>query len=356
MGTDKVNPRSPGREQGASGGALYARAMKLRLLGLLGGLLFLPGCLPSQVVLNLSPPSLATAETRVSDDGRWNSPKLALIDVSGTLADGAPGGGLLNGGGPNPVARLDAELSKAAADPAVAAVVVRINSPGGTVTASELMATRLAAFRAATGRPVVAHLGSVATSGGYLLACSADAITAEPTSVTGSIGVIFQTVSAAPALERWGILTDAVVSGPNKDAGSPLSDLTPGQRETFEALVEEFAARFKERVREARPEATNFEEATDGRVFTGRQAVAWGYADAAGGVGAALALAKRLAGVDGSVDVARYHPAGVPVRGLLAAAPAASSNSALPGAALSRLEAAAALTAAGPCYLWLPGR
>ncbi len=329
--------------------------MKLPLLGLLVCLPLLPGCLPSQLVVNLSPPSLTTAETRVSDDGRWNSPKLALIDVSGTLADGAPGGSLLNGGGPNPVARLDAELSKAAADPAVVAVVMRINSPGGTVTASELMATRVEAFRAATGKPVVAHLGSVATSGGYLLACSADAITAEPTSVTGSIGVIFQTVSAAPALQRWGILTDAIVSGPNKDAGSPLSDLSPSQRETFEALVEEFAVRFKARVRAARPEATRFDQATDGRVFTGVQAAAWGYADAVGGVGRALVEARKRAEIDGSVDVVRYHPAGVPVRGILAAAPAAGALDTNPGAALSRLEAAAALTAAGPCYLWLPG-
>ena len=328
--------------------------MILRLLELLLCLALLPGCLPSQVVLDLSPTDLATAETRVGSDGRWFSPVVALIDVQGTLADGAPGGGLLNGGGPNPVARLDAELSRTAADPAVVAVVVRINSPGGTVTASELMAGRLERFRARTGKPVVAHLGAVAASGGYLLATAADGITAEPTAVTGSIGVIFQTVSAAEALERWGVEPDAVVSAPNKDAGSPLSELTPEQRETFEALVSEFAARFKDRVRAARPGATRFEEATDGRVFTGATAVDWGFADATGGVELALATAARRAGVTGGVDVVRYHPASAPVRGVLAAAPE-SGLPAAPGAVLARLEAVAALTAAGPCYLWVPG-
>lgn len=328
----------------------------MRWVLILAAVLLLPGCLPSQVVVDLSPNRATLAETRVVDDGRWFSPRIALLDVSGTLVDGTPGAGLLSGGGPNPVARLDAELSRAAADPAVAAVVLRINSPGGTVTASELMASRVRAFRAATGKPVVAHLGAVATSGGYLLATAADAITAEPTGVTGSIGVIFQTVSAAEALERWGIRPDAVVSGPNKDAGSPLSPLTDSQRATFEALVAEFADRFKASVREARPEATHFEEATDGRVFTGATAVAWGYADAAGSIADALAAAKQLAGVDESVDVLRYHPAGRPVRGILAAGPAAHAAPTTPGAALARLEAAAELTAAGPCYLWLPGR
>lgn len=323
---------------------------------LLLNLLLLPGCIPSQVVVDLSGGRTGSIQTRVVDDGRWNSPKLALIDVTGTLADGAPGAGLLNGAGPNPVARFDAELSMAAADPAVAAVVVRINSPGGTVTASELMADRLTRFRRTTGKPVVAHLGAVATSGGYLLATAADGITAEPTAVTGSIGVIFQTVSAAEALGRWGISTDAITSGPNKDAGSPLSTLQPAQRETFEALVAEYADRFKRRVRAARPEATHAEEATDGRVFTGATAAAWGYADAAGGIADALAEARRRAGLARrSVDVVRYHPASAPVRGVLAAQPGASAAAAKPGAALARLEAAAALVSAGPCYLWLPG-
>lgn len=316
----------------------------------------LAGCVPSRVVVDLSPASLATAETRVGSDGRWFSPRVALLDVRGTLADGAPGAALLAGGGPNPVARLDAELSRAAADPAVAAVVVRINSPGGTVTASELMAGRLERFRARTGKPVVAHLGAVATSGGYLLATAADAITAEPTCVTGSIGVIFQTVSVAGALDRWGVSADAVTSGPNKDAGSPLSELTAPQRATFEALVADYAARFQARVRAARPGATNLEEATDGRVFTGTQAAAWGLVDATGGVGDAIGVAALKAGVSaGGFDVVRYHPASSPVRGVLAAAPEAAAAPAAPGAALARLEAAAALTAAGPCYLWLPG-
>ena len=232
---------------------------------------------------------------------------------------------------------------------------MRINSPGGTVTASELMAGRLERFRARTGKPVVAHLGAVATSGGYLLATAADAITAEPTAVTGSIGVIFQTVSVAGALDRWGVSADAVTSGPNKDAGSPLSELTPAQRATFEALVAEYAARFKNRVRAARPGATNFEEATDGRVFTGATAAGWGFVDATGGVQDALREAALRAGLTGGVDVIRYHPASTPVRGVLAAAPEAAASPATPGAALGRLEAAAALTAAGPCYLWLPG-
>ena len=99
--------------------------------------------------------------------------------------------------------------------------MLRLNTPGGGVTASDIMYREVQRFRRDTGKPVVALMQDVAASGGYYLACSADHIVAHPTTVTGSIGVIIQTVSLGPALERLGIETDAITSGDLKDSGNP---------------------------------------------------------------------------------------------------------------------------------------
>ena len=136
------------------------------------------------------------------------------------------------------------KLDKATEDPSVKAIVLRINSPGGGVTASDLMYNEVMAYKKRTGKPVVAVLMDVAASGGYYLACSADEIIAQPTTVTGSIGVIMQTVSFAGTMSKLGITADAITSGKMKDAGSPLKAMKPEEREIFQKLVNQFYDRF----------------------------------------------------------------------------------------------------------------
>ncbi len=257
------------------------------------------GCSSWRVVLEPVPPADSLEERTVLDASAGDpaAAKVVLIEVDGLIADAA--GGWL-GGGPNPVAEFARELDRAADDDRVRAIVVRINSRGGTVTGSDMVHGELTRFRRETGRPVVALLGEVAASGGYYLACGADEIIAHPTTITGSIGVITQTVQMGEALDRLGITADAIVSGPNKAMASPFGRPDAGHRELLQAMVDDFYARFVEVVRTGRPgiEAERLPELTDGRVFTGRQALEVGLVDRLGDAHDAFARARELAGVD----------------------------------------------------------
>ena len=145
--------------------------------------------------------------------------KIALIDVEGMIVN-APTGNLFTAGD-NPVSLFRERLDAAAQDRRVKAVVLHINSPGGAVTASDVMYRELVNFREETGKPVVACLMDVAASGGYYLALGCDRIYAHPTTVTGSIGVIMNLYNAHGLLQFVGVKGEAIKSGRNKDLGSP---------------------------------------------------------------------------------------------------------------------------------------
>src|SRR5690606_5204719 len=137
---------------------------------------------------------------------------------------------------------------------------------------------------------------------------AADEVIAYPTTVTGSIGVVMQTFSFDGAMRKLGIESNALVSGPNKTAGSPFERLSLDQRRVLQGLVDDFYARFQSVVREARPNipADQWDAVTDGRVFTGKQAVELGLVDRLGDLRDALAAAKRHADVR-HADVFVYH-------------------------------------------------
>ena len=280
---------------------------RLRLqLGFLGLALLLSACGPATFVVGTAPSGRALTATKVQDDDRWNSPKVVVVDVSGTIVNAEPIGLLSTG--ENPVAALAEQLAAAGADPDVAAVILRLNTPGGTVTASDMMYRELLGFRQRTGKPVVALMMDLATSGGYYLACGADEIIAYPTTITGSVGVVMQTLSVKPALSKLGIVADAIVSGPNKAIGSPLETLSPEQRAILQETVDEFYRRFVGIVREQRPgiPPEKFGEVTDGRIFTGEQAYEVGLVDRVGDLRDGFEVAKRLAGVE-RADLWVYH-------------------------------------------------
>jgi len=266
----------------------------------------LSGCGPMTFVVGVSALDQRLTSTVVEDDGRWFSDRVAVIDVSGILHNSARTS--LLGPGGNPVSFLHECLEKARADTKVKAVLLRINTPGGTVTASETMHHMIERFKQQTSKPVVAVMMDVAASGGYYVACAADEILAWPSTITGSIGVIIQTVSFKQALNRLGIGTQAFTSGPNKDAGSVLSTLTDDHRHVFEALVDDFYQRFVQLVRRARPgiPPDRFDELVDGRVVSGAVAVKLGLVDQLGDIHDGFARAKQLAGID-QADLVLYH-------------------------------------------------
>jgi len=266
----------------------------------------LPGCQPARLVINLAPGGDGLQRTTVIDDGKLFSDRVALIDVSGLMLSNNRRGLLSEG--ENPVALLDEQLNHAAGDANVKAVVLRINTAGGTVTASDAMYRQVQRFRRRTDKPVVVCMMDMATSGGYYLACASDRIIAYPTSITGSIGVIIRTFSLEPAMARLGVRSQSITSGKNKDTGSLFKNLTKEQRAILQGLVDDFYARFVNVVREHRPRIPEdeFDRITDGRVFSGAQALELGLVDATGDIHDAFAAARELAGIK-HADLVRYH-------------------------------------------------
>lgn len=318
----------------------------------------LVGCGPTTFVVGLSPGNQELVSTVIEEaDGRTRD-RVAVIDVSGMIMNGRTPGLLQQG--ENPVSRFREELDEARDDKHIKAVVLRLNTPGGAVTATDMMYRDLQLFKEQTGKPVVVLMMDVAASGGYYLSCAGDHVIAYPTTVTASIGVIIQTMSLQPALARIGIETDAITSGPNKDAGSPLSAPNENHRAVFQQVVDEMYASFTDVVRQARPDISkeDFAEVTDGRIVTGKRAHEVGLIDQLGDLDDAFAKAKSLAGIS-DASMIRYHRVLEYVGSPYAAVPGRSEASA-GGAQVNLFQlnlggGLGAMAEPGFYYVWLPG-
>lgn len=232
--------------------------------------------------------------------------RVAILDLSGMIYNGNKPALLQRG--ENPVNLLQEKLEKARTDNKVKAVILRLNTPGGTVTASDVMYREVMRFKSRSHKPVIVLMMDVTASGGYYLACAGDEIVAYPTTVTGSIGVIVQTISFKGAMNKVGIDAEAITSGPNKDIGSPFVRMTDEHREILRSLVDDFYHRFVGIVRAARPNipADQFAMVTDGRVFSGEDAIKVGLVDRVGDIHDAFEEAKKRAGIR-SADLVIYH-------------------------------------------------
>jgi protease-4 len=238
-----------------------------------------------------------------------SGPKIALLELQGVLAEDRRGSPL-GFDRPGLLAETREMLDRAAEDDDVAALLLRINSPGGTVSASEAIHHEIARWRDKTGRPVVAFFQGTATSGGYYVAMTADTLIAQPGTVTGSIGVVMVNLNVAGLLEKVGVADQTFKSGTFKDTGSPLREMRPEERELLQKVVDDLHARFKEVVLDGRPEFTAEKLATlaDGRIFTARQAEEVGLIDRVGYLEDAVdALEDRL-GVEESQLVVYHRP------------------------------------------------
>ena len=187
------------------------------------------------------------------------------------------------------------------------ALIVRINSPGGTITASDVLYHEIRAFKQRRKIPVIAAIMDVGASGGYYAALAADQIFAHPTTITGSIGVIMVTVNAQGLLEKIGVAPLAIKSGPIKDAGSPFRALTDEERAVFQAVIDDMYGRFVRLVVQSRkiPEE-RVRSFADGRIYTADQARALGLVDRIGYLDDAVAVARQAAALD-SARVVMYH-------------------------------------------------
>ena len=242
--------------------------------------------------------------------GGRGSEKIAVIEVEGVLMNARTGGFMQPT--ENKLSLFKEQLDMAARDENVKAVVLRVNSPGGTVTASDTMYELLTRFKAKTKKPVIASLQEVAASGGYYVACASDQIMASPTSVVGSIGVIFNTFDASRGMDKLGLRAESIKSGPLKDMGSPFKALTTDERAVMQGMVDEYYARFVSVVTANRTLANAEKQkvATDGRVFSGQQAMAMGLVDRVGLLEDAIKLARQAGKAPGARAVMYRRPYG----------------------------------------------
>jgi protease IV len=265
----------------------------------------LAGC--SVISIDFTPRIHPLREETVEGAG---TAKVLLMDVSGFISDEGSGPILTLGAEPPRVpllVRVREELKKAAADDDVRALVLRVNSPGGTVTASDIIYREIELFRKQRKIPVVSVLMDVGASGGYYVALAGDTIVAHPTTVTGSIGVIMLTVNAQGLLDKIGVSTAAIKSGPRKDMGSPFRRLTDDERTIFQSVIDALQTQFVAKVAERR--AMSVERArplADGRIYTAEQALAAGLVDQVGYMDDAIQVAKHAAGV-AQARVIVYH-------------------------------------------------
>lgn len=189
--------------------------------------------------------------------------------------------------------------------PSVKAIVFRIDSPGGGVSASQEIYEEVRKTRE-SGKPVVVSMGSVAASGGYYVACGADKIMANPGTLTGSIGVIFQFLHFEELFKKIGVEASTFKSGELKDIGSPFRKTTPEERAYFAQLVGDVYDQFVTVVAtERKLDVKHVKKYADGRVFTGRQARQWGFVDTLGTYEDAIALAGKLGEISGTPRTVR---------------------------------------------------
>src|SRR6266542_2771434 len=218
-------------------GRCYTAAMRHHIAAILSATLALAGC--TLVSIDLQQRFHPLVEETVEGSG---TAKVLLLDLSGVLSEETVSFSI---GAPPPrvplLARVQEELRKAEEDSRIKALIVRINSPGGTITASDILYREIHEFKVRRKIPVIAAIMDVGASGGYYAALAAATIFAHPTTVTGSIGVVMLTVNAQGLMEKIGVAPLAIKSGAMKDAGSPFRALNPEDRVAYLDEVVEMA-------------------------------------------------------------------------------------------------------------------
>lgn len=216
--------------------------------------------------------------------------KVAIIDVDGILVNKNISG--LGSMGENPVALFREKLDTLRLDPTVKAVVLRINSPGGGVTATDIMSRDLVRFREETHVPVIACLMDVGAGGAYYLASHSDAIIAHPTSIVGGIGVILNLYNLEDTLGQFNIAPQSIKSGEQIDIASNERAMENSERAALQSIADSFHKRFIEHIKSVRPAAVAHNENFQGGIQTGLDALNSKLVDEVGYLDEALALAR----------------------------------------------------------------
>jgi protease-4 len=255
--------------------------------------LLMSGCI-NNISMSLFPKPAPLQEKVIEGKGE---DKVLLVDISGFISAQA-GKGMVPT--PSMVARVKEELRRAAGNKAIKAVVLRINSPGGTITGSDIIYHELLRYKEKTGNKVIASIGSVGASGAYYISMAADKVLANPTAVTGSIGVIMVHVNVQGLMEKIGVEAESIKSGENKDLGSPVKPLSPGGRKILQGVIDNMQGRFLKVISDGRPRLSlgKIRKLADGRIYTADEALKFGLIDQIAYLDEAIEVAKSEAGID----------------------------------------------------------
>ena len=234
------------------------------------------------------------------------SQKILIVPIRGVISDN-PRKGFIRVM-PSTVQKVVAHLRKAKQDPSIKAVLLKINSPGGSATASDILYREIIAYKESSGVKVVAAMMGLATSGGYYVALPADKIVAHPTTVTGSVGAVFLRPEVSGLMEKIGVDVAVHKSGRNKDMGSPFRTPSPEEDRILQAVIDQLGRRFTGLLTERRrlaPEA--LKEVATARIYIADDARQIGLVDQVGYIDDALQQARQLAGLPDDAKIVIYR-------------------------------------------------
>ena len=255
----------------------------------------------------LMPPVAPLEEQVLEGDG---AKKILLLDISGTISEEGKSGGLLGRTAPSMVSIIRESLHKAEKDKSLSGIILRINSPGGTVTASDIIHHDISEFKKRTKIPVLACIMSTGASGGYYIAAAADRITAHPTAITGSIGVIMMKFNVEGLMGKIGVEEQTIKSGDKKDIMSPFRKATPEEVKLGQEIIDQLYGRFLDIIM-ARPGNTltreELRKAADGRIYTAGQALQAKLIDKTGYLDDVISELRTSIGDDKARVVTYYH-------------------------------------------------
>lgn len=304
----------------------------------------LSGC--AFVNVPLVPPPMPLEEQVLEGDG---GKKILLIDISGTISEQERSAGLLGRSEPSMVSLIRESLQKAEKDDRIAGLILRINSPGGTVTASDIIHHEIVEFRKHRHVPVLACIMSIGTSGGYYVAAAADEIIAHPTAVTGSIGVILMKFNVEGLMGKIGVEEQTLKSGDKKDILSPFRKATPEEVKLGQEIIDRFYGRFLDIVMARtgnRLSRDELRKLADGRIYTAGQALEGKLIDRIGYLDDVIASIRKSAGDDRARVVSYYRPG--TYKGSIYA------DAGEKGGALEMFAGMDAFSAGSFMYLWRP--
>lgn len=262
----------------------------------------LPACLCGAFFVSLAFAGGISGAMLDSSSGSLGSgPAIAIVRVEGAII-GTDDTNYLNGAGSGTVI---SELEQAENDEDVQAIVLRVDSPGGTVTGSAQIHEYI---RDHVTKPVVVSMANVAASGGYYVSAGADYIFARRETITGSLGVILTVYNVDEFLDEWGVDVVSVTSGPNKSIGSPWADLTAEQQSILQEGVDESYTQFVDVIASGRElDASYVREIADGRIYSGSKALELGLVDELGNFDDAKEKAADLGGITGEPRIIEYE-------------------------------------------------